>query len=369
MKKLHKYLVAFTAAAIAVASCSGSKGWSVKGTVENPTETKIALEGYNNGLWYVVDSLGLDSKGKFAYRADAPATPAQIYRLTCEGASIYFPADGTDAVTVQTDGSHFAQGYTLGGTPLAATICSVDSTVAAAVARLGAENAATDHDLRRALVEYITSDTTGTVAYYVVGKAIAGKQIFDPADAFGNRAYGAAAQVFAGHNPEDPRFQTLKNTYYAGRAALGKLPELPATTIEVDEKGYIDIENYDDRGTKHSISELVDGGKLVLLSFTAYGTEASVPYNAILNEIYTANKSKGLEIYQIAFDDDEQAWKTVARNLPWITVWNAPTDGASVLAQYNIGSLPITFIINRKGEIVERVADPTQLAAKVAKHI
>ena len=137
--------------------------------------------------------------------------------------------------------------------------------------------------------------------------------------------------------------------------------------LEASETGYIDLSNYDDRGALHSISDLVSKGKVVVLSFTAYTTDASVPYNAILNDVYTANHERGLEIFQISFDPDEQAWKTVARNLPWITVWNSPNDGSEALVKYNVGTLPTTFIINRKGEIAARVDDPSKIAAEVAK--
>lgn len=359
-------------AALAVSSCSGPTGWSVEGVINEPAGEKIVLEGYNNGLWYTIDSLAVGKDGKFAYHAGEPAHYAEIFRLTAPGAnggSIYFPVDSCDKVTVTAYGSHFGSGYTLGGTDMARTVCSVDSTVAAATAALGAEGAATDPELRRVLVNYITSDTTGTVAYYVIGKSVAGKKLFDPAEEFGNRVYGAASQVFASYRPDDPRGHALRAAFFAGRKALGKMNITPETVIQADETGYIDISNYDDRGVKHSISDLVNDGKLIVLSFTAYGTDASVPYNAILNEIYTKNHEKGLEIFQIAFDEDEQAWKTVARNLPWITVWNSPSDGVAALTSYNVGAFPVTFIISRQGEIVARVTDPTTLAAEVAKYL
>lgn len=363
MKKIAYFSLAV--AALALGSCTGDKGWSVEGVVDTPNTDKIVLEGFNNGRWYTVDSLSVDSKGRFAYHADKPAHLPEIFRLTADGSnggSIYFPIDSCDKVTVQAYGDHFGTGYTLGGTELARTICSVDSTVAA----MG--NTADANDLRRALVNYITTDTTGTVAYYVVGKSVGGQRLFDPAESFGNRVYGAAAQVFANYAPLDPRGHAIRADFFAGRKALGKMPAGSETVIEVDETGYIDITNYDDRGVKHSISDLVGQDKLVLLSFTAYTTDNSVSYNAILNDLYTRYHNKGLEIFQIAFDENEQDWKSVARNLPWITVWNSPSDGISALTSYNVGTLPITFVI-RKGEIVARILDPTKLAGEVAKYM
>ena len=351
-------------AAIVASSCSGPKGWSVEGIVENAGETgKIVLEGYNNGLWYTVDSLSLDNNGRFVYKADAPAHFSEIYRLTSPaGGSIYFPVDSVDKVTVTADGNHFGTGYVLDGTELARTIGRIDSTLAVSG---NVDNA----DVLRDLVGYIIADTTGTVAYYLTGKTVGGKALFDPNDDFGNRVFGAAAQIFTTFAPDDPRGRYILSSYYNGRKALGKITEAPTTVLEADETGYIDVTNYDDRGVKHSLSDYVKDGKVVILSFTAYGTEASVPYNAILNDIYTANHDKGLEIFQISFDNEEQVWKPVARNLPWVTVWNSPSDGVAVLQQYNVGAFPLSFIINRKGEIVSRVADQTKLAGEVAKYL
>lgn len=367
----NKALCAIAGAALCAASCSGPSGWSLKGEIEGSHPEKVALEGYNNGIWYLIDSLKVDAGGNFSYKAEAPAAYPEIFRLTASGhdGGIYFPADSCDKVTVLASGEHFGTGYTLGGTPEAATFGRVDSLVAATVAANGAQAAATNPDLRRRLVDIITADTTGTVAFYVVGKAVGGKQIFDPSDAFGNRIYGAAAQVFSQYAPFDPRGAALRRSYFEGRQALGKMPESTSQQIiEVPEAGFINIENYDDRGVRHSLAELAEKGKFIVLSFTAYGADTSVPYNAILNDIYTRYHDRGLEIFQIAFDSDEQTWKTVARNLPWITVWNSPADGASALVSYNVGAFPATFLIDRSGVIAARVTNPDDLAKEVAKY-
>jgi hypothetical protein len=76
-----------------------------------------------------------------------------------------------------------------------------------------------------------------------------------------------------------------------------------------------------------------------------------------------------LEIYQIAFDDDEFEWKQSAKNLPWITVYNSPKVGSENLVKYNVSALPTTFIVNRKGELVERVDNPTRIASAVARYL
>lgn len=366
-----KNIAATLGLAALVASCSGSKGWSVDGIIEGADGGKIALEAFNNGIWYVVDSLQLGKDGKFGYKSEVPAPMPEIFRLSLPSAngSIYFPVDSCDKLHVRADIADFAKGYSVSGTPAAESICRVDSLVAATVAAKGPADAASDSTLSRRLVQHIIADTTGIVAYYTVGKTIDGKPLFNYNDRFGNRVYGAAAQVFSLYRPDDVRGKMLKAQYFEGRQALGYITPSESRIVELPESGVIEIDRYDNQGKRQLLSEVSSKGNVTLLSFTAYGYENALPYNVILNEIYEKYHKQGLEIYQIAFDEDELQWKNVAVNLPWITVWNAPTDGSSVLVNYNVGALPMTFIIDKRGTIAERVVNPADLAKAVAKYM
>lgn len=359
----------------ALAACSTSKGWSIQGEIAGaPDDTKVALEGFNNGRWYLIDSLEVSKTGKFDYRSDEPLHYADIMRLSLgERGSIYFPVDSVDRVRVATTYDAFGSNYTVSGNPMSAEVMRVDSIVRAyseAAAKLGVGESAANNDLARELAGVITSDTTGLVAYYALGKSVGGKLIFDPAENFGNRVYGAAAQVYSTYRPTDPRGAALRQAYFVGRQLLGKLPprETTESVVEVEAAGLIDISRYDSKGKLHSLAELAKDGKVIVLSFTGYSLPSSPAYNSILNDLYELYHSKGLEIYQIAFDDDEVAWKQAAANLPWITVWNSPADGNAVLYSYNVGAVPLTYIIDRKGDIAARVIDPSELPSKVAKY-
>ena len=106
-----------------------------------------------------------------------------------------------------------------------------------------------------------------------------------------------------------------------------------------------------------------------MLNFTVYSAEQSPAFNLELAKIYEKRKAAGLEIYQVAIDEDEFQWKQSAKNLPWITVYNSPVTGAANLMSYNITTLPAIFIINRKGEIVERVENIADLDARLKKYM
>lgn len=360
MKRIFSLMLG-TALLMLPTSCSQNKGWSVSGTVDGaPTGTHMALEANNGNNWYLVDSVAVDSRSRFSYKADAPAPHSEIMRLKYKGELVYFPVAGVDAISVDTYADRFGSAARVSGTPLAETIAAIDSTVASI----------SDTDsLRRRLVEYITADTTGIVAYYTIGKSVGGKLLFDPAEDLGNRVYGAAAQVFATYRPLDPRGAALRRAFFEGRKAMGRVsPRIePDAVITLPETGIIDIERYDSKGNLHRLSDVVGKGKVVLLSFTAYDMAGSPSYNAALYELYTRYQPN-IEIFQVAFDDDEVQWKEAARPLPWIAVWNAPVDGSTLLAQYNVGAIPMTYIIDRNGDLGARVVNPADLPKTIARY-
>ncbi len=346
---------------LALAGCSHHDGWGVKGNIEGADKgTKLAIEANNAGHWYVLDSVEVASDGKFEYNAPEPYTGQDILRLTLPGkGSVYFPIDSIDQVTVTATADNFGSKHTVSGTPLAWGINRVDSIV---------NSTADPEALRRGLVNVITTDTTGIVAYYALGKSLGGKLLFDPNENFGNRAYGAVAQLYAMHRPNDPRANAVRQSYIDGRRALGKITQEAQQVFEIPETGFFEIERYDARGQKQSLTQLAQG-KAVILNFTSYELQGSPAINAMLNEIYTKHHSQGLEIYQLAFDSDEVSWREAARNLPWTAVWNAPSDGSMVLVNYNVGTMPLFYIINKQGELVERVETPSELPTKITKYL
>ena len=48
---------------------------------------------------------------------------------------------------------------------------------------------------------------------------------------------------------------------------------------------------------------------------------------------------------------------------------HSPKDGADNLLRYNVTTLPATFIINRNGELVERIEDITRLDSAIKRYL
>lgn len=370
--KLKSILAASVASAtLMLASCDSPKGWTVEGTVAGGEGQKIALQGFNNSNWYTIDSIAVGNNGKFKYTSATPAAYPEVLRLSLGSSSIYFPVDSVSEITVSADASSFGRGYRLSGTESAQRFVEIDSLISSVIAAKGENAAATDSLLKRQLTQIVLADKQQIASYYIINKRVAGKPLFDPANRRDLAIIGAVAQNFASNRPDDPRTLSLRNLFLSAKiAANPDLVQQDSTAVEIPESGLAgDIKSYDNRGVSHSLYDTAAKGNVVLLSFTRYDLETSPAYNVVLADLYKKYRDRGFEIFQVAFDEDEAEWKQSAVNLPWITVWNSPEDGSASLINYNVNVLPLTYIIDRKGDLRSRITDPTTLDHELAKYL
>ncbi len=363
---MKQLIYAAALAALALTSCSQSgNGWSISGTIDGATTSDtLAIEGYNNGLWYNVDSLPLADGGRFSYHATEAAPYPEIMRVSLAGRSIYFPVDSIDAIELTASAADFGSRYSLSGTEAAANIQRIDSILNASVASAGPAATVADSALKADLFRRAYSDPGVISYYYLINKSVDGRPLLDLSNPADRRLFLIATQRFINTRPDDPRTAWLKAR---AEEALRRGADAQPVALEATQAGLIEINRADARGTARSLRELASKGHVTLLSFTNYSAESSMAYNAILNTIWEAHPGD-IEIYQIAFDADETRWRQTAANLPWTTVWNSTTEGIKPLTDYNVGALPMTFIIDRGGNLVERVTDPAELSKKVARY-
>lgn len=359
-----KHILAASAAGtllLMAAACSNNS-WHVEGTVAGATDKPMLVQASENGHWYTLDTIVPGRGGKFSYAHPAMGRP-DVYRLTLDGRSIYFPVDSIETVTVEANDSTFDTSYTIAGTDAAASMMEVDRLI-----REAGASALTDAQLKRKLAEMMLADPSGIVAYYIISKRVNGEMLFNPAVRSDNRVIGAVANAYSEKRPSDPRTSMLKTLYLANRAMINPASVAPADTIQATELAYFDIALTNEKGQKFTLSDAVKRNKVVVLSFTAYTAEGSPAYNALLAEAYRAYHGQGMEIYQVALDDDEFQWKKSAKNLPWITVYHPATIGAELLRSYNVQGLPTTFVI-ANGTITDRVTNPKTITATVGRHM
>ncbi len=369
MSKKTKHLPALIAlglAAASVVSCSQNK-WKAEGTIDGGEGKALVLEASNRyGQWYAIDTVTIGKDGRFTV-AQSPAGRPEIYRLTLGDQSIYFPIDSTETVTITGEADSFGTSYTLTGSASAERMQTVNDIIKRAVATRGERAVATDADLKRALTNQILGDPAGVVAYYTIFRKVGNTPLFNPEERADLRVIGAVANAYSEQRPTDPRTEYLSSVFMQYRR--GHRSTVPTDTIVATETVLPEISLLDPSGKERSLNEEASKGNVLVLNFTAYTAETSPALNLELAKVYEAHKNAGLDIYQVSVDADEFAWKQAAANIPWTAVYNSPKNGARTLLKYNVTGLPATFIINRRGELMERVDDINGLEAAVRRYL
>ncbi len=358
--KLSHITAAIIAASL-LPGCAGKHSWSVSGHIADADSMTIILEATSNGAWYPLDSAILNSDGKFKFTQEAPRYPG-IYRLSLAGRHIYFPIDSLEEINVSTSAPEFGSRFTLEGSKAAELTASADSMIYAALASRPAKEVVGDSLLKRALSTRLLEDPAGIAAYYIISKKIDGLPLFNPKVKSDLRIIGAVANAYDNMCPDDPRAPFIKKMFLSHRPSAG-------TAMEARETGLFDINLFDEKGRSHSLLETSRHGKVIILNFTSYTAQPSTAFNNELMKIWNRYGSSRIEIFQVAVDDDEYAWRQSARNLPWTTVYMSQADDARVLMSYNVTEIPTTFIINRNGELVERIDDITKASAAVSRYL
>ena len=364
---MKKYISIVMSAFVAImfCNCGNSDNWSIKGEIEGADSTMLLLEAPGVNGWYVLDSVLLDESGDFEFQQPIVGYP-EIFSLKANGKSVYFPIDSIETVKYEGYASALDSAYLLSGSVSAEMMMTIDQKIAAVVAKGGEKALAADSVLKRELSGMILGDNVGLISYYIINKRVGNTSIFDATNKKDIRIIGAVANKFAQQRPNDPRTASLKQLFIENRrvATVGE-----GDTIQVAQTALFDIRLYDNKGKLHSLKDVASKANVTILNFTLYANEQSPAFNVHLNKIYEANKDAGLEIYQVSVDESELLWKESAENLPWITVYNSKIDGAKNLMNYNVSNLPTSFIINGKGELVERVDDLSKLDKAVKKYL
>jgi hypothetical protein len=169
---------------------------------------------------------------------------------------------------------------------------------------------------------------------------------------------------------------TLEGRAARQQAARAAAAQDSLLDSKIEQRNYFDLELPDNRDRMVSLSSLVDAGQVVLLDFTAHSLPASVGHNMKLAEAYNKYHAEGLAIYQVCLDTDENFWKTSADNVAWTVVRDRDVrfdSNGSVYSYpaslYNVTELPTTYIFNRRGEIVGRIASDGDLDASVRREL
>jgi hypothetical protein len=362
-------------------SCNQNDQFKVNGTVKDAQGEMLYFE--NTGLLktIVLDSVKLKENGKFSFKSDRPAYP-DFYSLRLNNKVLTFVVDSCEEISIETQSENFASEYTVGGSTTSLQVqqlrksvmdiqrklneLSLDLSSAEKTSKIeGVKNDIEAHkEMARKL---ILQNPRSAAAYFAIYQKVNNTFIFSPYNK-ADKPYCAA--VATSYNAYMPDYDRTKNLYSLVMDAIkterqSKDKELWNKIMEDSGKGYIDISLNDKNSKVRNLSDLE--GKVVLIDFSAYESKESVAYTFELRELYNKYHSRGFEIYQVSLDRNKLLWERSIENIPWVCVRDEAGPNTGYVATYNIKSLPTTFLMNKKGELIARDLKHSDLVKAIEK--
>jgi len=333
--------------------------FKISGNVQKGNDSTLYLERGVNGRWLTLDSAKIGNEGNFAISYEAPETP-DIFRLRLGQRYIYFPIDSLENVKLQTSLEKFGNDFTLSGSEQAVKFSEFEKDAMKCFALSDMQQV---KQMKKMIYnKYIKDDHAGLLSYYIITKTIAGHLFFNPENPDDAKMYVAVATAYKNFKPSDPRTKMLEQAAIDLHRARYKA-EGKQNVMHANSSALVEVELNDINGRQQKLSSIAANGKPTILVFGVLTGGASPEINRALYQIYNGGN---VNIYHVCYDSDELAWRQVAKNLPWTTVYEPKGNNSRYLIDYNVAELPTFFIYNRAGELIDRAATIQELNSKVA---
>ncbi len=383
-----------------ICSCTNDKGTvSIKGTISDAKGEKLTLMHLSGTNPVMVDTLTLGEDGKFSFKPAVEQGGPDFFCLVLNGQTIPVISDtlqtpisiiankdkfGTNYIVEDSLNSLLKQAVNVGGNLRRQLYNLTSDRQSGKVSNIEfgqtVDKLVGDYK-QQVLNDYIFKDPASPISYYLLFETVSGMTIFDPIDAKDNRAFGAVANLWHMVYPNSQRTAFLEQQAIQGQAILrqARANQQAADSIMqnvvVNEANFVDLSLLDKQDKLVSLSDINGKGSVVLVDFTAFYYDMSVAHNMALSKVYDRYKDRGLKIYQVCLDFDENFWKVSANNLPWTVVrdrdilidQNGLVQYSGAAALYNVTAIPTVFVMGRDGGVIERVEDDAKLEAVVAK--
>jgi len=370
-----------SAVAAVLAACGGEK-FHVEGSVAGAADSVLYFEHVGLNGYALLDTVRLDSDGRFAFSGDAPEAP-EFYRLRISDQIINVAIDSTETVTIEAHYPDMSTHYEVSGSDdnqkikeLALKQIDLQER-AMALERGGTLSAIEFRDsLQRMLTtyknevrnDYIYQAPYKSYSYFALFQTLGPWLIFDPKNnADDVKVFAAVATSWDTFHPGAERGENLHNIAIEGlknvRIIEARRQALALDETQIVESGVIEVELTDNRGRLQRLTD--QKGKVVLLDFHIFGLADSPKRILSLREYYNKYHAQGLEIFQVSLDEDEHFWKQMTDALPWISVRDADGLNSSLLVSYNIPTLPEFFLIDRQNNLVKRSSQMKDLDAEI----
>lgn len=380
MKKLQNIFI--LTALLGAVGCTQSPTATIEGHIYEAAGKTLFLDRIDVDRIVTSDSVKLNDEGAFRFRVAEPEC-FDFYRLRIGKEMVYLSVDSTETLQVTAALPAMSVAYQVEGSEdnlMLKKLVNKQSELQYAVQNLvrnsGPEIGITQARIdtlvqrykREVRMEYIYADPGKPYAYFALFQRLGGSLIFDPLTTRDDvRCFAAVATNLDLFYPEAVRTQNLKNIALKGMKHTRPAQQVDYSALQdkIVETSIIDINMPDIDGVMRRLTDLK--GKVVMLDFTVYGHEQSAARVIILRELYEKYAAQGLEIYQVALDENEHFWKTAVENIPWICVRDEEAPYSRSATLYGVRELPTYFLVNRAGELVMRDAMVKDLEAEIQR--
>lgn len=364
-------------------SCNQKDKFKIDGSIENAADQTLYLE--HNGLskTTVLDSTKLSKDGDFKFKSPRPKYP-DLYRLRLNSKVITFAVDSNEHININAKNENFANEYSITGSTTSSDIKKLRNSVLLIEQGISEFSKISDDNIRAQKAEVIKaqieshkemakkliiSNPRSLAAYFAIYQQINNTFLFSP---YAKEDRPFCAAVATSFNTFMPDYERTINTYNlvmdaikADRAQKSKQDW--DKLLEEQGKGYIDIVLNDKNNQEKRLSQFE--GKVILIDFSAYENKESVDYTFALRELYNKYSGRGFEIYQVSLDRNKLIWEQAIENIPWVCVRDEDGPNTRYISTFNISSLPTTFLMNRKGDIIARNLSFSELKKAIEKSL
>lgn len=364
-------------------SCTNKNNFKISGTVKNASGEKLYFLQDNLLKSIVLDSVKLDENGSFTFSSTRPEYP-EFYSLKLNNKSINFAVDSCEKIVIETQNKGFATNYEISGSQPSLRIRDLRKSIMNIELQISELRNITVKEDGNNKVEQIKKDIEAhkqmakklilenprsTAAYFALYQQVNNTYLFVPTDKEDRIYFSAVATAYNTYMPEYIRTKNIYGLVLDAIKTERKVIQKQNWDNLMEESGvgYIDIVLPDRNNKESKLSELE--GKVILIDFSTYNDKESIAYTFSLRELYDKYKSKGFEIYQISLDNNKLLWEETVQNLPWICVRDNEGANNPYLQTYNVRTIPTTFLLTRKGDIIARDLNFAQLDKEIKKNL
>jgi hypothetical protein len=377
-----KYSSLAVCVAAILCGCSSKENVKLSGLFIGTNNDKVILEQVTTAGRIFVDSTRTTKKGEFKFKFSNQSNTPEFYNIISNNQYIPLIVSAGEKIKIRAAGNISAN-YEISGSPDSERVKKLNSLVANSLHKFDSireiYNSISDEkqkeqtrkdfskigiNLKRDYINFIIDNSNSMSSLYALYQIMPDGQVLlnDQGDFV---YYRLVADSLTKIYPDAPHVKRLLKDLDKIESSF-KLSNMVAKST-LNKGNYPELELPDMYGNKIRLSS-VNMGKVVLLDFWVTVDNTAQMRNLELKNIYKKYKDKGLEIYQVALDQNKSAWITTVQEtkLPWISVCDFKGIYSPAARLYNISKVPANYLINEKGEIIGKNMTTEELEKKFA---